>query len=370
MATLRKRKKDGKWFLDYRDIDGERHRIDTGSRSKEDADLWVAKIEELTAQVRLGLREKIGKITADIVAGKKIEKPVFTLRDFKSKYQERCRHDLEHSEGTIELAGNAFDSFISIAGNKDISTLSDEDVIGWKRTQTLRGLSKSTLSIYHRALRAAFNRAIKWNFAKDNPFVRVEVSKGRKNGPGEKDMDLEEVKLILRKIDEAGDYQYALFVRILVFTGCRRNEILFLRWENIDLKNLTLKIKADKTSRTLLLPINKALKRTLREEDFKEKGYVFQTNSGSRRAKFKDQPWHESYVSHSFKRYVREAGLSENYSVHSLRHTYATHLLQRGVPMTIVQKLLGHASVRTTDTYDHSIALHFREQADLMDLET
>lgn len=101
-----------------------------------------------------------------------------------------------------------------------------------------------------------------------------------------------------------------------------------------------------------------------------EEGYVFQTSSGSRGAKFKEQPWHESYVTHAFKKHVLAAGLATHYSLHSLRHTYATYLRQRGVPLDIVQKPLGHASPRvTSDSYDHSIALHFREQADMVDFE-
>ena len=71
-----------------------------------------------------------------------------------------------------------------------------------------------------------------------------------------------------------------------------------------------------------------------------------------------------------FKKSLRDADLPEYYSLHSLRHTYATHLRSKGVPLDIVQKLLGDSSSKTTDDfYDHSIALHFRTQADMVDFD-
>ncbi|MBT5874227.1 MAG: site-specific integrase [Candidatus Latescibacteria bacterium] len=79
------------------------------------------------------------------------------------------------------------------------------------------------------------------------------------------------------------------------------------------------------------------------------------------------QPWGPDGVTHKFKTEIRKAGLPESYSLHSLRHTYATHLQEKGVPRDIVQKLLGHSSPVTTGIYDHSEALHFREYADKAD---
>ena len=69
-------------------------------------------------------------------------------------------------------------------------------------------------------------------------------------------------------------------------------------------------------------------------------------------------------------KYARKAGLPEHYTLHSLRHTYSDHLREKGVPIDIIQRLLGHSTPRTTwDHYDSSDALYFREQADLVDLE-
>ena len=64
----------------------------------------------------------------------------------------------------------------------------------------------------------------------------------------------------------------------------------------------------------------------------------------------------QSYVEHKFKQYVRSAGLKENLKFHSLRHTFATWLVQNGASIYEVQKLLGHSDIKTTQIYAHLMA--------------
>jgi len=116
--------------------------------------------------------------------------------------------------------------------------------------------------------------------------------------------------------------------------------------------------------------INKALKNIINKMEMKKTGFVFQTQSRSRGARDKEQPWHQDFVTRKFKKLIRKAGLNDIYTLHSLRHTYATMLREKGVPLDIVQKRLGHSSYRTTDeNYDHSSAIAFRSQADLVNFE-
>ncbi len=78
----------------------------------------------------------------------------------------------------------------------------------------------------------------------------------------------------------------------------------------------------------------------------------------------------KNFVTHKFKEYIRAAALPEHYALHSLRHTYATYLRQKGVPLDIIFRLLGHSSPAvTSEHYDHTNATHFRNQADLVDFE-
>jgi len=128
-----------------------------------------------------------------------------------------------------------------------------------------------------------------------------------------------------------------------------------------------------KRGRRLDIPISKALKRTIDERlEVQKEGFVFakKNQRPDARVKNPDEPWPPTHVSHQFKFYASKAGLPKQYRLHSLRHTYATHLRSKAIPLDIVQKLLGHTSpLVTSQSYDHSVALHFRDQADLVDFE-
>lgn len=370
MAKLHRRPDRGNRLeLDYVDVDGRRYRILTNTSDRKIAELWLRKTEERLSQAKLGLIEKVGRIDADVVAGREKKRQSLRLEEFMAEYESRCLHDLELARNTIALNNLAMRSFIGVVGSKRLSDLTDEDVRNWKRALDAEGRSRTTLSMYHRQLRAAFNRGVKWGLSEENPFSEVEVSKGAQKEVEGKNMSYDEVRLLLKVIDES-DRQFGIYVRFVTYLGARRNEVLFLRYEDIDLTNTTITIRSQKTGKTLVLPINRALKRVIDGMELKEKGYVFQTQSGGHKAKFKDQPWHEDFVTHAFKKYVRMAGLPDHHSVHSLRHTFATYLRKKGVPLDIVQRLLGHASSRTTELhYDHTAALHFRAYADLVDFE-
>jgi len=133
---------------------------------------------------------------------------------------------------------------------------------------------------------------------------------------------------------------------------------------------MKLVIYAEKSKKDMEIPINKALLSVIQNMEVREEGYVFPTQSTGRGVKKGERPWSRDYVTHHFKAYIRALGLSENYTLHSLRHTYTTYLRQKGVPLDIIYRLLGHSSPAVTDEhYDHSIALHFRAQADLVDFE-
>ena len=292
------------------------------------------------------------------------------LEDYQQKYEERCRDDLELAKSTIENNNLAFRSLIAVVSNKSLEAVTDEDIVEWKKDMLNQGKSRTTIGIYFRHLRAAFNRAVKWKFIEANPFLLVDEIKEKRSENKEKDMSIEEVRALLQAIDQVEDHEFGRYVRFLLYTGCRRNEMLFLKWEGIDLEQRKLKFYAEKTKRDMEIPINKALMRVIQGMEIKEDGYVFQTKSRNKGAHRKQQPWHEDFVSHHFKDYIRVLGLPEQYSLHSLRHTYSNSLLQKGVPLEIVQRLLGHSTVRTTaDYYDSAMALHFRAQADLVDFE-
>ena len=280
MPSLHRRKERGNRFrLHYVDVDGKRYRVDTGTTDKKIANLWKQKAEELLTLAKHGIIEEVGRIDIDIVAGRqkpqKKDNEGLTLEDYRQKYEDRCRDDLELARSTIENNNLAFRSLIAVIGNKSLGSITDEVIVVWKKVMLEQGKSRTTVGIYFRHLRAAFNRAVKWKLIEANPFLLVDEIREKRSNRKKKDMSSEEVRTVLQAIDQVEDHEFGKYVRFLLLTGCRRNEMLFLRWEGIDLERRNLNFYAEKTKREVEIPINKALMRVIRGMEIKEEGFVF-----------------------------------------------------------------------------------------------
>ena len=130
-------------------------------------------------------------------------------------------------------------------------------------------------------------------------------------------------------------------------TGVRISELINLEWSDVDFHNMTVRIsnKEDfetKSKRERTLPLNETAYDVL--SGIERKGdYIFCRLDGKKRDKH--------FVCRSFKKCLRKAGLGEGYSFHSLRHTFASQLVQKGISLYMVQKLMGHANIKTTEIY-------------------
>ncbi len=139
--------------------------------------------------------------------------------------------------------------------------------------------------------------------------------------------------------------------KIVVFaanTGVRISELINLVWSDIDFHNMTARIsnKDDfetKSKRDRTIPLNETAYDVL--SGLERKGdYIFSRLDGIKRDKH--------FICRSFKKCLRKDGLGEGYkSFHSLRHTFASQLVQKGISLYMVQKLMGHSNIKTTEIY-------------------
>jgi len=147
----------------------------------------------------------------------------------------------------------------------------------------------------------------------------------------------------------------------LYATGLRRSEVAHLRVSDIDSARMTIFVqgKGKKDRVVMLSPI---LLDTLRQywRLAKPKYWLF---PGRR----PDQPISENDVFAVFHNAVRRAGITKHVSPHSLRHSFATHLLEAGVDLRTIQLLLGHRSLKTTARYLHVSQYHVRATASPLD---
>ena len=376
MASIRRRKNRGhqRWLLDYVDIDDRRYQIDTRTTDEDIARVWLAKAEDLLARAAIGQIETVGRITPADIRGESRENVErrknapkakrIRLSEFAVLYDERGRTELGLSDNTRTIDRNAVNLYKRIIGDLYLNEITVDQIIRVKKWMQDNNYSPVTEAMYQKHLKAAFNRAVKWGYLEESPFNDVAaVPRTRRR----RAMTEEEILQLLRTA-EAKNLPYSRFLKTLIYLGVRRNEARMIRGEDVDLDNKVVKVTITKKRGEpvdVRLPINKALYRIFSQMNIREGEYLFPS------PQVEGQPLSASFVTHYFKTLLEAAGLPrERYTLHSLRHSYTSHLKAKKVPIDIIQRLQSHSSPRITwGTYDHTEALHYRDISDMVDFE-
>ena len=146
---------------------------------------------------------------------------------------------------------------------------------------------------------------------------------------------------VLDAEDGKGNQEHADIIRLLPLTGCRKNEILRLRWSEVGDDMLEL---VDSKTGPRKVPLNARARRILARRPRGEGAFVFPSPRNPARPLSDNLDF--------WFRVRREAGI-EDVRLHDLRHTHASHAAMSGVPIPVVSRLLGHSSVRMTLRYAH-----------------
>ena len=213
--------------------------------------------------------------------------------------------------------------------------------------------AKYMSNLYYRNLRTFFNWAVENEYLVDSPMRKIKPPKvPTKNPEWLSESDLE---IVLEKVKNK---KLVPIYKLLFYTGLRANELLTLRWENIDIEKKIISIKngngfQTKTQIDRTLPINlKALKifRDLNQQN--KTGLIFRKNGIKLNV---------DYVSKQFKKAIRETNLNQHLHLHSLRHSFASNLIAKGASLYHVSKLLSHSRISTTEKYSHVVLNDLRE---------
>jgi integrase len=182
---------------------------------------------------------------------------------------------------------------------------------------------------------------------KDNPFLNSSQVKVAEQLPAY--MTKDEFKELIKAVNEPVLKDVFLSAAC---TGLRLGEILNLKWKDVDLERKQIAIVNSETFKTKsgkcrIIPMNDLVYDMLFRRSYIVNEFVFHKNGYQLQV---------SYVSHKFKKYINDLNFNDKIHFHSLRHTFATWLVQDGVSIYEVQKLLGHSSVKVTEVYSHLAA--------------
>ena len=205
-------------------------------------------------------------------------------------------------------------------------------------------VSNSTVNLKLRHTSAAFTFAMNQGYIEKNPCTGVKKLKVKGNNLP-KYFSKEDAKNILQIIP---DGRFEDLIYFYLYTGCRRDEALNLKWEDIDLKNRRVIFRETKSGKSRMVPFNGQLSEVLvRMEQNPEKPFPFKSD----------------FVTKKFKKYLKASSIknADDLCVHSLRHSFASHLVMENVPIKTVSKLLGHSTIRVTEMYAHLAPDHLKD---------
>jgi integrase len=254
---------------------------------------------------------------------------------------------------TLRCYNTSITKFKKLCGDKYISDYKLNDLERFKQINLDNKVSDTTTNIYMRSIISVFSYGVKNNYLKENPFSFSQLIKVQKITPVFISQD--EFNILISKVT---DETLKDFFITSANTGMRLSELVNLKWLNINFEKKQIVVTntdefTTKSGKSRVIPMNDLVLSILskRFEQRNNTEYVFNKN-GYR--------YNTSYISHKFKKYVVKANLNSKYHIHSLRHSFASWLALREVPIFSIQQLLGHSSVNTTLQYSHlsSSGLH------------
>lgn len=207
------------------------------------------------------------------------------------------------------------------------------------------------------------NKAVEWRYLKENPLKSLKLLKNN-NVRVLRYFTAEEIEKILSSADSL----MRNVIKILLNTGLRRAELVYLQWDDVDFQNKLIRVQSKpesgfhpKSYKARSIPMNDEIEKILL--DLPQRGkYIF--DNGQNQPHKPDQ-W---YWRH-FKQILKQAGI-KNASLHTLRHTFASYLVMSGVDLRTVQELLGHSSITMTERYSHLSPDHRMRAIQLLRFET
>jgi len=159
-------------------------------------------------------------------------------------------------------------------------------------------------------------------------------------------------------LDSTLNLKHRLVLMFLYYTGIRNNEIVNLKWENIDFQRGIIHLKIAKGEKERIIFFHEKLKSLIEYFNLRKEGFVFISNFGKK--------YNKRTIQLIVKNAVKKAGVKKKVTPHIFRHSFATHLLEAGADIRHIQKLLGHVNLQTTQIYTHVANKDIKKLAELL----
>ncbi|MHB8339141.1 MAG: tyrosine-type recombinase/integrase [Ignavibacteriaceae bacterium] len=315
--------KNGNYYIYYFNRAGKRNSISTKTKIKSEALSFLTSFRQI-------LKEKESLKTIPI-----------SLKDFSFEYLKYS--ESIHSPNTTKSIKSFFNNLNDYFGNCALTDLNKDKLSDYSQERS-KQVSAYVVKREFAYLSVVINYALGKKYLCENPIKGIKKIKLPEKLP----LFFSEMEFqILLNVTESKDLR-DLFT-FGVNTGLREMELITLRWTQIDFRNRLLILDnrnhLTKSKKIRNIPLNLKAMQVLTERQIIENSdFVFT---------YKSEPIKQHFISHKFKKIIIKSGLNPKLNVHSLRHTFASWLIQSGVSIYSIQKLLGHSDPKMTFIYSH-----------------
>lgn len=269
------------------------------------------------------------------------------MYDTISQYLEYLELEKGLSANTIDAYRRDLYDFVSRLSGKDIQSIGRNDINSYVRILKERNLAPTSIIRKVASLRGFFRWAYAMNIITKNPASTLEQPKVPQRLP--KVITLKEVEEMLHS---GLNPLEQVMMELLYSCGLRVSELVNLKTSDIDISSKYVRCFG-KGSKERVIPMGEAAVRVLREYYPERELILKKFNLNTKKLLINE---HGRFINRQdIYTFIHNRGklIHKNISPHTLRHSFATHLLENGADLRVVQELLGHSDVSTTQLYTH-----------------
>ena len=333
ITTIKTKSGKSRWVVDYYDINRNRRQktFNDGRAAKE----FKLSIEHKKSRIRAGLEEAL--------------QPNLRFDDMKDEYLVII--DGQKKPKTVQREETVFRTLRLFIPNEKIRNISASTIRQYVHYRIDEcKVSPATVNAELRTLKSFFNILIAHDYVQVNPIMSVKLLPVENKEP--QTFSDDEIEKILNQVD---DPNYMDLVQMYLHTGARRAELLpaNFTWENVDFEGRMIRLRG-KFDKERPVPLDNKAFDILHKRKFQQK---------------LEHPFNfdYDYMYKKIKKYITDAGI-KNGTLHGFRRSFGSKLVQSGVDIYVVSKLLGHSSIKVTEqAYIHLLDSNLKDGVSLLD---
>lgn len=278
-----------------------------------------------------------------------------SINDARKSFLDYIEFNLRYSDKTRSAYGVDLMQFCEFMANQteNIEHVDKTHIRAFIAMLTNRNVTKRTISRKVATLKSFFKYLMREEYIEKNPMLLIKTPSFEKRLPSFISENV--INDIIQSLPDEGfiNTRNRLIFEMLYATGMRSNELINTGLTDIDMEKMFITVRKGKGGKERIVPFNSSTKEWLIRYMLEREGMNI-VDKTILLVSYRGKKLHNRDIRRIMKDIIQRVSVSINMSPHSVRHSFATHMVDRGADIRAVQELLGHSSISTTQIYTHT----------------